>query len=183
MKTQSTLETQRLILRPYTLDDAKLVQLLAGDKEIAKTTLLIPHPYGDGEAEKWISTHKSSFEKKESVTFAIVSKPDNLLIGGIGLTLTMNHERAEMGYWLGKDFWNQGFTSEAGKAVLDYGFEEFKLNRIDAHHFHNNPSSGKVLQKIGMKYEGRQAQYIKKWGEFLDILMYGFLREDWEKSK
>ncbi|KAA3598107.1 MAG: N-acetyltransferase [Calditrichaeota bacterium] len=183
MKAQPTLKTKRLILRPYTLKDSKRVQLLAGDKEIARTTLLIPHPYADGEAEKWISTHKSSFEAKESVTFAIVSKESNLLIGGIGLTLSLNHERAEMGYWLGKEFWNQGFTSEAGKALLDYGFSEFKLNRIDAHHFHNNPSSGKVLQKIGMKYEGRQAQYIKKWGKFLDILMYGILRVDWEKSK
>lgn len=183
MKKQPILETKRLIIRPYNLKDSKRIQLLAGDKEIARTTLLIPHPYGDGEAEKWISTHKPEFEAQKSANFAIISKEENQLIGGIGLILSLPHERAEMGYWVGKDFWNQGFTTEAAKAVLDYGFEVFNLNRIQAHHFHNNPSSGKVLQKIGMSYEGRQPEYIKKWGEFLDILMYGILRKDWEKGK
>ena len=156
MKERPSLETERLLLRPFTLADAPEVQRLASDKEIAATTLNIPHPYAEGMAEQWIATHQERYDMNELVNFAITRRGDNALLGAIGLVLSLPHKRAEMGYWIGKPYWKHGYATEAAKAVLRYGFEVLKLNRIHASHFAGNPASGRVMQKIGMQHEGRR---------------------------
>ena len=178
MASQPTIETERLILRPFTPSDAPVVQRLAGDRAIAATTLNIPHPYEDGMAEEWISTHKAGFEKEILVNFAIVLKNSKELVGAIGLTLEKGHARAELGYWIGKPYWNQGYASEAGKSVVKYGFETLDLNRIHAFHFKRNTPSGKVLRNIGMSHEGCRRKHVRKWDAYEDVEMYGVLRED-----
>ncbi len=180
MDKQLILQTERLRLRPFSLDDALNVQKLAGDKNIAQTTLLIPHPYKDGDAEIWINTHKPMLGKGKSVTYAIVVKNTDDLIGAIGLTLSQEYDHAEMGYWIGAPFWGKGYCTEAARGILKYGFEELKLNRIFAHHMTNNPASGKVMEKIGMLYEGCCRQHVKRWGEYHDIKLYGILKSDYE---
>jgi RimJ/RimL family protein N-acetyltransferase len=98
------------------------VQLLAGDRAVAATTKNIPHPYEDGMAKTWISLHQERFDKGEDVVFAIVLKAGGELIGAIGLVLKLNQENAELGYWIGKPFWGQGYCTEAGRGVLKYAF-------------------------------------------------------------
>jgi RimJ/RimL family protein N-acetyltransferase len=83
-----------------------------------------------------------------------------------------------MGYWIGKPYWNKGFTTEAAQAIINYGFDILELNRIHAHHFSRNVSSGKVLLKIGMQHEGRFRQHVKKWDKFEDIELYGILKSN-----
>ena len=90
------------------------------------------------------------------------------------------HSHAELGYWIGVPYWGKGYATEAAKAVVRYGFEQIKLNRIFAHHFKPNPASGKVLRKIGMKYEGCMRQHVRKWDEFVDLELYAILREEWK---
>jgi RimJ/RimL family protein N-acetyltransferase len=90
----------------------------------------------------------------------------------------MQHQRAELGYWIGVPFWGHGYATEAGRAVVRHGFENFKLNRIFAAHFEGNEASGNVLRKIGMKHEGCARQAIMKWGKVMDLEMYAILRED-----
>ena len=121
-KALPTLETARLNLRPFLLSDAPVVQRLAGAREVAETTLSIPHPYGDGVAESWISAHQAEFERGESVTWAVTPRPATPLIGAISLAVSGAHNRAELGYWIGVPFWNQGYCTEAGRSVLRYGF-------------------------------------------------------------
>jgi RimJ/RimL family protein N-acetyltransferase len=159
-----SIETKRLILRGFSNEDASEVQRLAGDKAIASTTLRIPHPYEDGVAEKWIGTHLADFEQGKAVNFAITSRKTGCLIGAIGLTINKEHESAELGYWIGKQYWNNGYCTEAAKAVLRYGFEEQGLNRIQAQHFKRNPASGRVMQAIGMLYEGRPETTSEEMG-------------------
>ena len=106
---QPILKTERLILRPLEISDAARVQLLAGIREIADTTLNIPHPYEDGMAEQWIGTHKPGFEKGEQATFAVVLRESDQLIGAIGLMFNKRFNRVELGYWIAKDHWNQGY--------------------------------------------------------------------------
>ena len=168
------LETKRLILRPFTLADAPRVQLLAGDKRIAATTALIPHPYPDGEAERWINTHPQAFEAGNAVNFAIVRRDDDLLIGAMGLEFHPKHRRAEVGYWIGHEFWEQGYATEALKAVLAYGFSR-GVHRIWAEHFAHNPASGRVMQKAGMKHEGTLRHHMVKWDQPVDCEVYGIL--------
>jgi len=180
MDTQPVLETERLILRPFTPEDAPVVQRLAGDDAIYSTTLNIPHPYEDGLAEQWIGTHTGEFEKGRSATFAVVRRGDGLLIGAVGLTIRREHDRAEIGYWIGRPYWNNGYCSEAARAVLRYGFRTLGLNRIHANHLKRNPASGRVMQKIGIRYEGCRREHIVKDGRTEDLEEYGLLRREFE---
>jgi ribosomal-protein-alanine N-acetyltransferase len=172
---QPPLFTSRLTLRPFTLADARAVQRLAGDFAIADTTLNISHPYEDGAAEAWISTHAAGYAAGESVMFAITLKEEGTLIGAIGLTITPRFRRGELGYWIGVPFWNRGFCTEAAQAVIDFGFSALKLHKICAHHFTRNPNSGRVMLKLGMAKEGLLRQHTFKWDRFEDIAAYGIL--------
>ena len=185
MSQQPTIETEHLILRPYRLEDAPELQRLIGDRDIASTTMNIPHPYEDGMAEEWIGKRQQeSFERGENVRFAITHRQEGFLIGGIGLNdIDRQSELAEIGYWIAKPYWNKGYGTEAARAVVKYGFEVLGLNRIHAKHFRRNPASGRILQKIGMKHEGCHRQHFKKWGNFEDFELYGILRSEYAEQK
>jgi len=179
---QQRLETTRLILRPFERNDAKDVQRLAGDRAIADTTLNIAHPYEDGMAEAWISTHSSRFEAGELANFAVLFRDSKSLVGAMGLEIIPRFERAELGYWIGKPYWGNGYCTEAGRAVLDYGFVVLNLNRIYASHFKRNLASGRVLQKLGMIHEGCARKHIKKRDLFEDLELYGVLKTEWQEN-
>ena len=180
MRQQPTLQAQRLILRPLMLSDAPQVKELAGAWEIADTTLSLPHPYEDGMAEKWIKTHSSGFREGSEVIFAVVLRKIDILCGAVGLGIDQENYRAEIGYWIGKPYWGKGYCTEAAREVLRYAFEDLGLHRIHSRHFSRNPASGRVMQKIGMTYEGCHRQHILKWGKFEDLEQYGILKSDWE---
>lgn len=181
MKKRPTIQTERLTLRPFTLDDAPDVKQFVGDKDIASTTEHIPHPYEDGMAEQWTQYTQERFESGLAVNFAITHRQESYLIGAIELAINKEHERAELGYWIGKPYWNQGYCTEAAEAIVKYGFEVLGLYRIYSKHFSRNPASGRVMQKIGMKHEGTLKQHYKKWGRFEDDEYYGILRSEYEK--
>lgn len=181
--TQPTLRSTRLVLRPFAMEDAPGVQRLAGDREIASSTLNIPHPYEDGMAETWIHGLAGAFARGESATFAIALAENGTLIGSVGLRITAVHARAEIGYWVGKTYWGQGYCSEAVRVILPYGFETCGLVRIYAHHLTRNPASGRVMQKVGMTHEGTLRKHFLKWGVFEDVELYGILREDWQRAR
>ncbi len=176
---QPTLETTRLILRPFALTDAPDVQRLAGAPEVADTTLNLPHPYAVSDAEQWISTQPARFASGSSAAYAITRRTDGVLLGAISLMdISARHRRAELGYWLGIPFWNQGYMTEAAAALIGYGFSVLCLHKITAVHFARNPASGRVMQKIGMKQEGVQRQHVCKNGVFEDDVLYGLLADE-----
>jgi ribosomal-protein-alanine N-acetyltransferase len=178
------LESHRLLLRPFVLSDANEVQRLAGHPLIAATTVTIPHPYPDGAALDWITQHADWFHKRRSVQFAIELKREQKLIGCVDLLgISIAHSRAELGYWIGVDFWNHGYCTEAAKEVLAYGFEKMKLQKITARHLSTNPASGKVMLKVGMKKEGHLRNEFLKTDQFLDIEVYGLLQSEWATPK
>jgi ribosomal-protein-alanine N-acetyltransferase len=179
---EPTLETERLILRPFQLTDAADVQRLAGDRAIADTTATIPHPYPNGAAEASIASHADHFASGESVTFAITHRDNGALRGAIGLELRPEHRRAELGYWVGKPFWNRGYTTEAARAVIRYAFQCLTVDRIFAHHFLRNPASERVMHKIGMRPEGILRRHLIRWGVPEDLGVCGILRDDWQES-
>lgn len=176
-----TLRTKRLLLRPFDLADAASVQRLAGDREVASTTLTIPHPYEDGMAKEWIETHAANWESRKVMTLAVTSESEGL-VGAIGLHLKLEHRRAEVGYWIGVPFWNRGYATEAAEAVITFGFNELDLNRIEAHHFTGNSASGSVMKKLGMKLEGVRRQHVVKDGELENLVLYAVLRSDWHET-
>ena len=171
------LHTSRLTLRPFAPDDAATVQRLAGVPEVALTTKNIPYPYEDGLAESWIATHQDKWEAKESLTLAITVDVHGL-VGAVGLVLNMSHRRGELGYWIARDHWNQGYATEAAVALINYGFDELELNRIQARYFTRNPASGRVMEKAGMKYEGLFRQHALVRGVFEDVAVYAILSSE-----
>jgi RimJ/RimL family protein N-acetyltransferase len=174
-----TIATSRLVLRPFALADAPVVKELAGAWEVADTTGHIPHPYEDGVAEAWISSHQKTFDDGDGVTFAIVRSADHQLLGAISISIHKAYHLAEIGYWIGKPYWQQGYCTEAARAVLDYAFETLDLNRVQAHHLTRNPASGRVMQKVGMTLEGVLRQAIYRWNRFDDLAIYSVLRSEY----
>jgi RimJ/RimL family protein N-acetyltransferase len=182
LQQQPELKTERLRLRPLAIADAPDIRKLAGAQEIADTTLLIPHPYPDGAAEIFINGVARDWAEKKSAVFAITLAESGQLCGTIGLVLEPKHCRAEMGYWVGVPFWGKGICTEAARRLLAFGFGELNLNKIHAHHFTRNPASGRVLQKLGMKYEGQLRQHVLKTDHFEDLYSYGILRSEFSPS-
>jgi|SRR6266496_1121693 len=176
MATHPTLETARLRLRPYTETDIDELLPLIGVREVAATTLRIPHPYTAQDGKEFLALAADP----DNIWLAITRLNDGRQIGGIGLRVELEHHHAELGYWLGVQYWRQGYATEAAQAVLRYGFEELGLHRIFASHFKQNPASARVLKKLGMRYEGCQRQHLLKWDQFVDSELYGLLRQEWE---
>lgn len=171
-----TLQTQRLKIRPYSVADIAELLPLVGTREVAATTLRIAHPYTEQDARNFLELAK----QPDKLWLAITLLADGRQIGGIGLRIEQEHQHAELGYWLGIPYWGQGYATEAAKELLRFGFEELGLHRIFASHFGHNPASGRVLKKLGMKYEGCQREHLRKWDQYIDSALYGMLRREWE---
>ncbi|MEL7516909.1 MAG: GNAT family N-acetyltransferase [Pseudomonadota bacterium] len=176
---QPVLGTQRLLLRPFRLEDSSSVQLLAGEREVADATSQIPHPYEDGMAERWIETHEKAFRERKHATFALTLRGQGELIGACALSIDSGANKGELGYWIGKPFWNLGYATEASRAIMEFGFHDLELNRIYARHLARNAPSGRVMQKLGMSREGLARQDTMMWGKYEDVVSYGNLRADW----
>ncbi|SPE54702.1 Acetyltransferase, ribosomal protein N-acetylase (modular protein) [Verrucomicrobia bacterium] len=181
---QPSLETARLILRPFSLDDAPTVVRQAGRREIADTTIAIPHPYPEAQARDWISRQSATWREGREIVFAIVLRSERRLIGAIGLReINSEHRQAELGFWIGVDWWGRGYATESARAVLGFGFQSLRLNRIYAHHMVRNPASGRVLEKIGMKKEGLLRERVRKWEIFEDVVILATLRSEWQGAQ
>jgi len=149
-------------------------------RDVYRTTLNIPHPYLEANADWWIQKrieHTKRFGKE--VSFAIRDAEGNLIgaVSADNLEPGTTH-KAEIGYWLAKPFWGQGIMTDGVRAYVRYAFEELRLLRLTAHVFEFNLSSARVLEKNGFKLEGRLRKHFRKDGELLDARFYGLLKED-----
>ncbi|MBZ5687246.1 MAG: GNAT family N-acetyltransferase [Acidobacteriia bacterium] len=178
MTSPPTLQTERLRLRPYSEADIPELLPLIGAREVAATTLRIAHPYTEQDARAFLEFAK----EPDKLWLAVTLLADGRQIGGIGLRLELQHQHAELGYWLGVPYWGQGYATEAAREVIRYAFEDLKLHRIFASHFQHIPASGNILKKLGMRYEGCQREHLRKWDQFVDSELYGILRREWQIS-
>ena len=151
MNTQPVLETERLYLRPFCLDDVVSLKALASDFDVAKTTLNIPYPYTLTDASDWIKTHDGMWIDKTGIVFAIVEKQQQCLIGSVSL-FSLCDGSGEIGYWIGKPFWNTGYCTEAAKTLVEFCFLDYGVTHIIAEHLVSNPASGRVMENIGMQF-------------------------------
>jgi len=167
--------TKRLSLRRIQLSDAEIITELANDPGVTSTTMRMPYPCHIEYIENWIKKDMHA-GGEDSGFFVISLKETNDIMGVIGLEVDRENERAELGYWLGLDYWGKGYCTEAAEAMLEYGFNILKLNRIWTFYMEGNNASGKVLEKIGMQHEGTLKKHIKKNGVFKDLEYYGKAR-------
>ncbi len=181
MRELPQLLSERLELRPFSSLDSAAVEQLAGAWEVADTTLTIPHPYPIGSALGWISTHAAMWDAGVSLPLAICDRTArSQLVGAISLKISPAHSHGEIGYWIGVSNWGKGYATEAGRSLTAYAFSDLGLHRVHGRHFTRNAASGRVLQKIGMKFEGVQRDAYLRWGLFEDVAAYAILVSEWE---
>lgn len=181
MQQIPTLETERLVLRPLAPEDAAAVRALGGDRRVAETTLL-PHPFGEEEARRWVEGRLEWAARGKSRSFSVLLKEDGALVGHAGLLLDWDNEKAGLHYWMGVPYWGRGYATEAARELVRHAFEDLGLGRVYAEHVARNPASGRVLQKVGMSYEGCRRRDFKKWDRFEDMALYGVLAEEWRPA-
>src|SRR5260370_1268650 len=151
------LQTERLTLRLHARSDIPALMPVIGAGEVASTTLRIPHPYAEADAQDFIAGTQEELLNGSGLRLGIVLRESDTLCGGVGLRIESDHRRAELGYWIGVPYWGKGYATEAAMALVQYGFETLGLYRIFASHFPHNLASARSLRKIGMRHEGSQA--------------------------
>jgi RimJ/RimL family protein N-acetyltransferase len=168
-------ELRKSILRPWKAGDEESLVRNANNRAIWRNLRdAFPHPYTLADAKHWIEIANPT---SPPCNFAIVVAGE--AVGGIGLILKDDVFRrsAEIGYWLGEDFWGRGIVTEAVRAVTDYAFDTFDICRVYAGVFEWNPGSMKVLEKAGYEFECRMKKSATKDGQTIDELIYVMIRD------
>jgi [ribosomal protein S5]-alanine N-acetyltransferase len=174
---QPILTTPRLRLRVLVADDGDAVAALQNDREVAQYLLHVPHPYPRELADEWIAGAIDDWGAG-SPTWAVTRKRSGKMIGAVWLRWQPRHDRAELGYWIGRAYWGHGFGREAVAVAVDFGFDVLETQRVYAQHLGGNDRSGDLLQAVGMRCEGVRRQHIKKSDRYFDVSTYGILRAD-----
>lgn len=183
------LVSERLILDQIKPSDIPEIVAFAGNIKIVENTRTMPHPYFEEDAIAWMNMANQGFKTENNYIFAVRLKDTLKLIGGIGLTLENMNNRAELGYWLAEEFWNNGITTEAVQVILRFGFENLGLNKVVAVYLNTNEASGKVMQKNGMIKEGELKNHDIKRGcsiednEYVSLFQYRMLKSEYENLK
>ena len=174
------IETDRLVLREFSLDDAEaMYRNWASDPEVVKYLTWPVHADVDVSKEvlkDWVS----SYIQKDYYQWAIVLKENgNDPIGSISaVKVNDDIDMVHIGYCMGRDWWHQGIMSEALQAVMDFFFDEVGANRIESRHDPRNPHSGMVMKKCGMKYEGTMRSSDRNNQGICDASWYALLRSE-----
>ena len=176
------IETERLVLRPVTLDDAEAMFEYASDKENTRFTF---------------PTNQSLEETKNNIAqfylanplgrWGIELKSTGEFIGTIDLLkLDTVLKKATIGYIINQKYWNRGFTTEANRVVIELAFEKIGMNKLDAFHDKDNPASGKVMEKSGMRFSHEEpyARMDKNEpGRFVTDVHYVLIKEEYFANK
>jgi [ribosomal protein S5]-alanine N-acetyltransferase len=178
----SELQTPRLILRPWKLEDVTAFAALSNDPEIADHTLSFVYPQPEGWAQTRVERMIASLQERKHFSFAVVLKSTSEVIADCSISFDERHRRGEMGYWCGAAYRGHGFMTEAARAVMQFGFEQLGLHRVQASHFPRNPASARILEKIGMRREGLLREYVQKNGQAEDVIYYAALKSDLPSS-
>ncbi len=173
-----TLETERLALRKFTMDDAEDVFAYASDPEMTRFVGWGAHQSIE-DSREFLRRMIAEYDEPKAATWAIVLRESGRVTGAIALR-TMNEWRAELGYAIGREHWGQGLMTEAVRRVIDYGFFYCGLYRIEALCDVDHVGSARVMEKCGMQFEGVLRGRILLRGEMRDTQIHAILRTDWD---
>lgn len=171
------IETPRLILRPFVLEDAPaMYRNWANDPEVTRFLTWSPHQSPEISAmvvESWVN----AYPQKDFYQWAIVPKAFGEPVGSISV-VRQEGDTFEIGYCIGKKWWRKGLTSESLAAVMEFLFDRVGVRRIEAKHDVNNPGSGAVMKKCGLRYEGTTLQSDRNNQGICDSCHYALTVED-----
>ena len=178
-KGSKVLETTRLVLRPFVVGDANAMFKYASDPETTKFMRFSPHKSVQ-ETTELLTMWEEEAKQPTFYNWAVVCKECNEVIGSIGMVDVKEfHSQAEVGYIIRKDHWKKGLMTECLQRVIQFCFEELNFNRLEACHSIENPPSGRVMEKAGMKREGVKRQYFPTDHGYVDSIMYAITRSDY----
>lgn len=174
------IKTERLLLRKMTMDDAKDVFGYASDSEVARYVVWDTHR-SIKDSESFLELVVEGYQNGELGSWGIVDKESGRLIGTCGYdgSWLPAHARAEIGYAIARDYWGRGLMTEAVEALIRFGFDRMELNRIVARCFAQNTASEKVMQKVGMTYEGTLREHFYLKGAYQDLKVYSLLKGEY----
>jgi RimJ/RimL family protein N-acetyltransferase len=158
------MRSQRLSYRPIEATDAGRIAALVGEWDIARMTSRIPHPYSLIDADLWIA----SIAKDE---FVRAVELGGQLIGAVGYIENESGE-AEIGYWIGKPWWGNGFATEAARALVVHCFAPGGFRRLTCGHFIDNPASARVIAKLGFRRIGAGSQWCEARQSEVETVRY-----------
>jgi len=185
MKTFPTLHTPRLTLGQLEVSDIPTIIQYAQNPNIYISKMLrtMPYPYAEKDAIFWLNKARTEFEKETAYIFRIGLSATGEFIGGIGLHVKKEHQKAVIGYWIGEPFWGKGYMTETLGAVLTFGFETLNLNKMQAVHKASNVASGKVMVKNRMIKEAELVDDDFKDGKFHTLIQYRLTKREYEHLK
>lgn len=175
------LETERLILRKVTMSDAEDMFAYASNDEVSRFVPWETHRTIEDSID-FINFVQQKYEDKTVAPWGIEYKESGRMIGTVDFVLWKpQHQVAELGYVLGKDYWGRGIMTEAAGELLRFGFSKMDLVRIQARCVTENMGSSSVMEKLGMTYEGTQRKVVKFKGVHKDLKSYSILKEEYEQ--
>ena len=178
----TNLNTERLLLRPFRLEDVDDVVAYANDEQWSQYLVRIPYPYTRRDGEQFIAyALGSSWE--EIPQWAIVL--DGTVVGGITLDIVPRDLRANLGYALAREHWGKGLSTEAAWSVVSYGFDKLGLKTITARTDARNAASSRLMEKLGMTREGTlRSRFLERGdgGHRVDQVCFSLLRDEWERD-
>ena len=176
-----TLETDRLILRRMTMRDAADVFLYSKDEEVARHVLWSAQK-DISEAKEYLRYMARRYRNDEPSSWGIIEKKTGRLVGTIGyMAFSEENNSVEVGYSLAHWLWNGGYMTEALSRVIEHTFDVMEINRIEAQHEITNPSSGRVMEKCGMRKEGVMRRADRNNQGIVDCCIHAILRDEWKK--
>lgn len=170
------LETERLILRPLKWEDREDMFAYGSDPEVTRYVTWYTHQKIE-DTDEFIRTVLENYETGKLAPWAVEEKASGKMIGTAGYVgWQTRHFRGEIGYALARPYWNRGYATEITEPVLQFGWEQMKLIRIEARCMPGNIGSSKVMEKLGMQYEGLLRKHLYAKGSFHDAKMYSIIR-------
>lgn len=177
------IDSKKIYLRRLRYSDAEDIYKNVKDKEIIRWTLNIPYPYPKNGAIKFIKQTHYRIKKKKGYAFGIIPKEDGKVAGVTELCkIDWKNKNATLGYWIGKNHWNKGITTEAVKLILNFAFNQLKLHKVSADLFENNIASKRVLEKSGFKLEGRFRETRVRYNKWQNELRYSILAKEYKRK-
>jgi 8-oxo-dGTP diphosphatase len=169
---QLPLETARLLLRPYSRDDAPAIVRMLNDPEMARFLMVTPYPFVEFDAKTLVKAAWRRMTGGRGFDLLVETKaPDGKVVGSVGVGLHDEGARAELGFWIGRDHWGQGYATEAANRMMDFASGALKVPRFTGTVATDNAASLSVLAKLGFAETGRDERKVPSTGEMREVIL------------
>lgn len=177
------LKTERLILRQMRVSDAGDMYEYSRIPEVSRYLLWSPHP-NIAHTKAYLSYLQTQYKTGNHYDWAVVLRDSGKMIGTCGFAkIDSENNFAELGYVLNPLFWHKGYATEAAEAVIAFGFEQLLLNRIEARYMEENTESRRVMERLGMTFEGFRRKAVLIKGEYETVGICSVLKDEFVKRK